>query len=113
MKNDNTPAAPTIHRFTATPGALFKTRMQEGAEILDIVQGSKGIDFYALVDADKDKEWRHFLLIGTGMPIPFGWELHHLKTFRPNNGPALHLFGVPKDIAKKIGLKKFAEAVVE
>lgn len=113
MKNDNTPAAaPTVHRFVATPTGQFKVQLPNGAQILDVVPSSKGIAIYALVDPTAKKAWRYFVIVGTGAPLPHGWEMNHLKSVQIG-GPAIHLFDVPTAVASKMGYKTFAKSAVK
>jgi hypothetical protein len=83
-----------IWKYEVFPGG-FNLEIPEGAQILTVqVQGSK-IYLWAIVDPEKDKELRSFVVHGTGEPIVGIKEKNYIGTFQLHYGFLVyHLFEV-------------------
>ena len=69
--------------------------MPVGADVLDVQEQLGVIQLWALVNPEYAKEFRNFLVVGTGQPISTKFDLKHVSTILLQGGTLVyHVFEI-------------------
>lgn len=82
-----------IYKYVLEVTDYQAIELPKGTKILDFQQQNGLICMWALVDTDKPKELRRFWIIGTGHPVPDGWDLSYYLATVQVSGYVWHIFG--------------------
>jgi hypothetical protein len=85
-----------VWKYPITPTERQSLKMPDGAEILDVQVQRGSTCLWALVDGERPKVTRHFVMVGTGHEIPeqdYGVWRVYVGTFQLAGGDLVfHLF---------------------
>jgi len=72
----------TIHKYTLTASDSAKYSMPEGADILTVQVQNGYPCIWAMVDTEREHNWREIRVVGTGHKIGEYENLRYIGTFQ-------------------------------
>ncbi len=92
----------TVHKYPVPWGTHFAVDLPVHAQVLEVAMQNGRPQLWALVDTEREIEFRQFRLVGTGHPIEENiGQLRFVSTFQAEGGSLVfHVFEVLRDASK-------------